>query len=224
VSDPPPAKGPAPAGRRRLGEVIAGWSRATKSVVEGLVAVLTLLALLGVYNATKGDETKGEPMPTPTPTRADVRVDPSAIRVRAGAPSLGRQDDDRGANDYSPDNLLDGNVRTAWVEGVPGLAEGSRLRFTLPERVELTRIRIVNGYAKNTAHLLDNAAARSIEIRTDGTDRPLKRELAHSARPQTIRGAFGTTQEVVVRILSGYEGQRFEDLAVSEISFFAKPT
>jgi hypothetical protein len=29
---------------------------------------------------------------------------------------------------------------------------------------------------------------------------------------------------IVVTILSGYQGQRFEDLAVSELSFFAKPT
>ena len=102
-------------------------------------------------------------------------------------PSLPRQDDAHGANDYAPDNVVDGDIRTAWVEGVPGLARGAQLRFRLPNRVPLARVRLVNGYAKSTAVLLDNAA------------------------PKTV----------LIEIVSAYRGDRFQDLAISEIWFFA---
>jgi hypothetical protein len=218
---PPSAPPSAERKRRGLGEVIAGWSRATKAVAEGLAAIIAVLAAFGVIKATSGDERKQTPTPTATPS-GEVRIDPSAIRVRATPPSLRRQDDDRTANDYIADNVLDGSVRTAWAEGAPGLGVGARLRFTLPERAELTRIRIVNGYGKSRAHLLDNAAAKSIVIDTGGDRRPLRRRLSRTARPQSVRAKFGTTRQVTITITSAYRGDRFEDLAISEVSFYAK--
>ena len=136
-------------------------------------------------------------------------------------PSLPRQDDPQGANDYTPDNVIDGDIRTAWVEGVPGLARGAQLRFRLPNRVALARIRVVNGYAKSTAVLLDNAAPRTVLIRSDGMRGALRRTLARDSRPQSIRAAFGKTRQVSIEIVSAYRGDRFQDLAISEIWFFA---
>jgi hypothetical protein len=203
-------------GRRRSPrERISGWSDTTKRVAEAIIAILTLLTLLGVWKAASGDEAK---------TARDVRIDPSAIRVQASLPALRRQDDDRDANDYVADNLLDGDVKTAWAEGRRGLGIGARLRFTLPQRAELTRIRIVNGYGKSRAHLLDNAAAKAIVIDTDGNREPLRRQLSRTARPQSIQAKFGATRNVTITIASAYPGDRFEDLAISEVSFYAERT
>lgn len=133
----------------------------------------------------------------------------------------GGQDDPQGANDYTPDNVVDGDIRTAWVEGVAGLGRGAQLRFRLPDRVPLARIRVVNGYAKSNAVLLDNAAPRTVLIRSDGTRGALRRTLSRDSRPQSIRAAFGKTRQVSIEIVSAYRGDRFQDLAISEIWFFA---
>jgi hypothetical protein len=218
-------RAPPHAPQRRLTDTIKEWSTATQAFAGAIGAVLALLVTLGVINAAKSDD-GGTPTPTPTAaaTRAaahEVKLDSSTIGVRARPASLAPQGEAAGANDYIPDNLLDGDPRTAWVEGdKTGLGLPARLTFSLPHGVDLRRVRIVNGYAKDTAHLLDNAAARTIEIVT-GTQ-TLRHTLTRTRRPQSVSAAFGHTRQVVIRILSGYPGARFDDLAVSEVAFFAK--
>jgi len=147
-------------------------------------------------------------------------MDASEMSVSASIPSLRREDDPSGANGYSPENLLDGNPRTAWVEGVAGLGIDARLRFVFPQRAALAKIQIVDGYAKTETTALDNAAARKVRIYTDAA-RPLSWTLARSSRPQTISGPFGTTRHVTIEIASAWKGDRFKDLAISEVIFFA---
>jgi hypothetical protein len=202
---------------------VVGFFDSVSKVVGAIAGVLALLGALGLITLTGGDKsTSPEPTPTPTPEPSDVQVDKSETRASASVPSLPRQDDPTDANDYEPDNMLDGQLRTAWVEGVPGLGSGTRLTFRLPTRVRVTRVRIVNGYAKTTKTHLENAAARTILIRTAGMSKPLRHTLARDSRPQTIRGAFGMTRRVTIQIVSAYPGDRFEDLALSEVWFFAR--
>ena len=216
-------RAPPHAPQRRLTDTIKEWSTATQAFAGAIGAVLALLVTLGVINAAKSDD-GGTPTPTATATAAaarEVKLDSSVIGVRSRPASLAPQGQAAGANDYIPDNLLDGDPRTAWVEGdKTGLGLPARLTFSLPHRVDLRRIRIVNGYAKDTAHLLDNAAARTIEIVTGA--QTVRHTLTRSRRPQSVSAAFGRTRQVVIRILSGYPGARFDDLAVSEVAFFAK--
>jgi len=218
-------RAPPHAPQRRLTDTIKEWSTATQALAGAIGAVLALLVTLGVINAAKSDD-GATPTPTPTATATaaaarEVKLDSSVIGVKARPASLAPQGQAAGANDYIPDNLLDGDPRTAWVEGdKTGLGLPARLTFSLPHRVDLRRIRIVNGYAKDTAHLLDNAAARTIEIVTGA--HTLRHTLTRSRRPQSVSAAFGRTRQVVIRILSGYPGARFDDLAVSEVAFFAK--
>jgi hypothetical protein len=221
VRDPPPSQASSPAARRRIVDIVKEWSGATTALAGAASAVIAVLVAVGVVHVAKS----GDATPTPTPTATasaarEVRVDPSAIRVTSRPRSLAPQGAAQDANDYIPDNMLDGDPHTAWVEGAPGLGLPARLTFALPERVDLQRITIVDGYAKDTAHLLDNAAAKTIEIR--GGAKTLRYTLTRSRRPQTVRAPFGRTRTVVIRILSGYPGARFDDLAVSEVAFFAK--
>ncbi len=225
MRDPPPSQASSPAPRRRIVDIIKEWSGATTALAGAASAVIAVLIALGVVHATKSGDATPTPTPNPTATATssaarEVRVDPSAIRVTSRPRSLAPQGGAQDANDYIADNLLDGDPHTAWVEGEPGLGLPARLTFALPDRVDLQRIRIVDGYAKDTAHLLDNAAAKTIEIQ--GGARTVRYTLTRSRRPQTIRVPFGETRKVVIRILSGYPGARFDDLAVSEVAFFAK--
>lgn len=217
------SRGPprSPLGRAWAG--LVGVFEGIGKVAAAIGGVLAVAAALGVYAATGDDDSEPPPTPTPTATATAApprafEVDPSQITAATTTAVLGRQGD----NDYVPDNLLDGDPRTAWVEGEPGLGPGSRLVFTLPRRVELVRLRVINGYAKDTASQLDNAAARTLLITTDATSSPIRRRLARDGRPQTITGPFGTTRRVEIEIADGYPGDEFDDLAMSEIAFIAR--
>jgi hypothetical protein len=234
-----PSPGSAPRGRlTRAAAGAVGLFDSLGKIVGAIAGVVALAGALGFLTLGGGEQSsapstarteasKASPpstagTPTSPSTRREQQVEKSEIVASATVPSLPRQDDARGANDYTPDNAVDGDIRTAWVEGVPGLAGGARLGFRLPHRVVLDRIRIVNGYAKSTAALLDNAAARTVLIRTDGMKGVFRRTLSRDSRPQSVRAAFGPTRRVTIEIVSAYPGDRFDDLAISEIWFFAK--
>jgi hypothetical protein len=218
---------PPPRGRiARAGAAVVGFFEGVGKIAAGIAAVLTIAATVGLVTLTGGgaDEPhKARASATAAVTPREARVDRAEIQVSASVPSLPRENDASGANDYVPDNVLDGDRRTAWVEGVPGLGLGARLTFRFPQRVRLTGVRIVNGYAKSTAALLDNAAPRTLLISTDGRSAPVRARLPHDSRPQTTRADFGPTRRVVLEVESAYRGDRFQDLAISEVSFLALP-
>jgi hypothetical protein len=234
-----PAEGPpdgsSPRGRSaRAAARVVGLFDSVGKVIGAVAGGLALAGALGVLTLS-GDK----PSP-PTTARTETspsitahteasrsspreqQVEKSEIVASATVPSLPRQDDAQGANDYTADNVVDGDIHTAWVEGVPGLGGGARLALRLPHRVALDRIRIVSGYAKSNQVFLDNAAPKTVLIHTDGTEGPLRRTLSRDSRPQSIRAAFGRTRRVTIEIVSAYRGDRFEDLAISEIWFFAR--
>jgi hypothetical protein len=203
---------------------VVGFFDSVGKVVGAIAGVFALATALGVFTLGGADEapTTSAVLGQQSASTAHERlVDTSEIVVESTVPSLQRQDDAQSANDYTPDNLVDGDVRTAWVEGVHGLGTAARLTFRLPRTVDLARIRVVNGYAKSNATFLDNAAPRSVLVRSSGMKTPARWRLAHDSRPQSLRTALGMTRRVTIEIVSAYRGDRFEDLAISEIWFFA---
>lgn len=205
--DPVPPEGKRSVLVRTLTRVVGLFDSVGK-VSGTLLGLVALAGVLGVIGRSSGDA-------------REASVEKSEVRVSATVRSLRRQDDEQSANDYAPDNVLDADHRTAWVEGVPGTGVGAKLRFLLPRTVHLTRIVLVDGYAKSAAAALDNAAARTIRIWTDGR-RPIVRTLKRDTRPQSVRADFGRTRHVTIEVLSAWSGDRFDDLAVSEVTFFAR--
>ena len=51
-------------------------------------------------------------------------------------------------NDYGPENLFDGNARTAWCEGVAGVGAGQRVTISFTGAPVFRRLYIENGYGK----------------------------------------------------------------------------
>jgi hypothetical protein len=198
------------------------WDR--NEILQAIGLLISLAALVVSTVALAEDDASAPQADEP----GEMEVDKSETTVETpGVRPLGRQDDTEGANEYLPENVLDGNRRTAWVEGAAGLGLGTRLVFGLPARVTLTRVRIVNGYAKNTTVHSDNAAARRILISTDERREPVSHVLERSPRKQTIRAAFGLTRRVTIKVVSAYRGdahERFQDLALSEVWFFYRPS
>lgn len=75
-------------------------------------------------------------------------------------------------NSYGVENLVDGNPATAWVEGVDGYGEGETLEFCMACNFEydcgketISKIHIVNGYAKNETTFKNNSRVKELEVR-----------------------------------------------------------
>ncbi|WP_269585204.1 NADase-type glycan-binding domain-containing protein [Roseibium sp. Sym1] len=120
-------------------------------------------------------------------------------------------------NRYGPGNLFDGNLSTAWVEGVSGNGAGQKLLITFDRPRLLSGFELVNGYAKNQDIYAKNARVRSATLRlSDGSSQRL--DLPDNMRKS--RFSFGSPLEVTwmeFEIGSVFPGSKYTDTAVSEL-------
>lgn len=122
---------------------------------------------------------------------------------------------------YGPNNVVDNDFMTAWVEGVGGGGVGQwvSINATTPQKV--SGVRIVNGYPKAGDIFTGNHRPRSVTVSlSDGYEQRLT--LADSYREyQTFNfdRAHETTY-VRVRIDSIYQGAKWDDTAICELQAF----
>jgi Nicotine adenine dinucleotide glycohydrolase (NADase) len=151
-------------------------------------------------------------------TAAPVKLDPRSISASASSelPPAGRVT-------YSIRNTLDGDTRTAWNShgAVDGNGVGETLTYRFPSPVHLVRIALLNGYAKTPELRADNGRIRRVVILTD--HRTVSATLSDSASRQRLDRDFGTTRKVTLRVTAVYPGARYDDLALTEIAFWAAP-
>ncbi|EZH74684.1 hypothetical protein ATO12_13025 [Aquimarina atlantica] len=75
------------------------------------------------------------------------------------------------SQDYSKNNLIDDNDRTAWVEGLSDSGIGEKIRITFKDKNALPYvIRIVPGYLKSEEIWYNNNRVAKITIRTIGIE------------------------------------------------------
>lgn len=119
-------------------------------------------------------------------------------------------------NRYGPNNLFDGNLSTAWVEGVSGNGSGERIVLAFDRPRQLAGFEIVNGYAKNRDIFGKNARVRTARVTLSSGDSQI------ITLPDTMRASsFSFAQPVEatwleLRIESVFPGSRYTDTAVSE--------
>jgi len=206
---PPPSSRPSGAPQRWLVPLTL-----LAVIVVGGVAAVVLVATL------RSDG--GQPPPaTATTARAataPVRVDPRSITARASSelpPTQGRT--------YSIRDTLDGDTRTAWNNhsAVRGSGVGETLTYRFARPLHLTRIELMNGYAKTAELYAANGRIRGVNIVTD--HRTFRATLSDTVHRQRLDRDFGLTQTVTLRVTSIYPGARYTDLALTEIAFWAAP-
>lgn len=139
-----------------------------------------------------------------------------------------------GGNSYEFYNLGDGDETTAWVEGVSGYGEGSKIIYDTrllakdgcdPSRID--SITFVNGYAKSDATFRNNSRVKDVEILflqqvKDGVynDETYKITLEDTAVPQTFYFTNQYVYWVTIIIKSVYPGKKYKDTALSEIKIY----
>ena len=118
---------------------------------------------------------------------------------------------------HVPDRIMDGDTTTAWVEGVEGNGEGESITFTFGDLYVVSDIKIWNGYQKSEDLYYKNARPSELELEfSDGsTERILLQDMASGFQEFALERHV--TSYVKVKIISTYEGSKYEDTVISEI-------
>ncbi len=171
--------------------------------------------------STAADET-----PDPAPdTPRDVAAIATAIPPDTAAPS---RDVDGNAVRYQASYMLDGQPDTAWR--MNGSGAGLDVVFQLDAPTRLTRVGLINGYAKVVPGYNGYAANRRITAVEwsfdDGTT--IRQSLRQVRRLQTVKVDKVVTSSVTLRMLEvtkpakGPAGRNFT--AISDVSLVGRPT
>lgn len=121
---------------------------------------------------------------------------------------------------HSPDRIRDGDLSTAWVEGVSGQGENESVVFMLDNTYRVTGFRINAGYQKNEDLYTKNSRPQSIEVTfSNGQSEIFELQDVLNAQNFDLQAPVDTSS-VTVKILSVYGGWKYTDTAISEISFY----
>jgi RNA polymerase subunit RPABC4/transcription elongation factor Spt4 len=172
-----------------------------------VLAVALVVARLVAFPDHRSDSASSGSDAIRKVSQADVRAQASSTLPDAGALT------------YDACNTLDGNRRTAW-NSAPGTGAGQTLTFTFARPVDLRAITVVNGYAKSPAVFRANSSIREATVMTDATVKPWA--LQDSRTPQKLTENFGITKGVTIRVDQVRLGNRYGEVAVSEVSFLGR--
>ena len=118
---------------------------------------------------------------------------------------------------HVPDRIMDGDTTTAWVEGVEGNGEGESITFTFGDLYVVSDIKSWNGYQKSEDLYYKNARTSELELEfSDGsTERISLQDMASGFQEFALERHV--TSYVKVKIVSTYDGSKYEDTVISEI-------
>lgn len=141
--------------------------------------------------------------PTPPASLAHIR-DVTATSVYSGEYS------------YLPALIRDGDLTTAWVEGVSGQGEGESITVYFDETCRLSGFYIHAGYHKTASLFEKNSRPKEIELSfSDGST--CRVTLDDCMEQQTVSLAPIDTSSLTIRLISVYPGTTYTDTAISEI-------
>jgi hypothetical protein len=148
---------------------------------------------------------------------------------RATASSYLKSNWNKYDENYHPAYLLDGNPKTAWVEGVDGNGEGQTVTIPLSDIKSARAVKLVvmNGYQKNKNLFEANAAPKEVAIEvksaTGDVVGVVKTELKKVMGPQTVvvpveRG--GRVGSVTLTVVSTHAGKVYKDTCISDVEVY----
>lgn len=121
---------------------------------------------------------------------------------------------------HSPNRICDGDISTAWVEGVTGQGENETVVFMLNDTYRVSGFQIYSGYQKNSDLYSKNSRPSVIELSFDNGENE-RFELDDTEGMQSFQLQQPVeTSSVMVKIISVYAGWKYTDTAISELSFF----
>lgn len=124
---------------------------------------------------------------------------------------------------YVAGNLSDGDWSTAWVEGSSGSGAGQSVTMSRASgsKASVSCLELVAGYGKSTDIYYKNARPKQVSLIADSGEVVAQVTLADSYRVvQSISFPAVSTSSITLRIDSVYEGNKYDDCAISEMRCF----
>lgn len=124
---------------------------------------------------------------------------------------------------YVASNLSDGDWNTAWVEGSSGSGAGQSVTISRASggKATVSCLELVAGYGKSTDIYYKNARPKQVSLITDSGEVVAQVTLADSYRVvQSISFPAVSASSITLRIDSVYEGNKYDDCAISEMRCF----
>jgi hypothetical protein len=208
--------------RAALAEATHDLPRGTVRLIVGALVALVVVgtAVFFVLNrATKATLTTQPSTSKSASAGASggVGTPLAAASIKATASSTGARD---GAVTYVAANTLDGKPTTAWNSS--GGGTGITLTFTFAQPVHLSGLTMLDGYQK-TSKAGDlwalNARAKTVTVDSDAGSWTW--DLTDTKDLQTLSQDLGTTSKVTLTIDEIYPGDKYADIAISELGFLA---
>lgn len=163
----------------------------------------------------------GTPTETePTDQNTTTTLAPLAVRPKAAVASSALEATSTAS--YQATNLLDGDLTTAWLEGMDGPGLGEWVRFEFSQPVVLARLEIANGYQKDDDRFLGNPRVKLVKVEySSGTSQLV--DFWDTRDLQAIKPTDEAVEWVKLVIVSVYPGSEWEDTALSEVHIYEEP-
>lgn len=121
---------------------------------------------------------------------------------------------------HSADRLIDGDISTAWVEGMSGQGIKESVSVYFDGEYLINGIKINAGYQKNDELYSKNSRPAKVGIVfSDGTYEVHELDDVNNVQDIVFYGAM-VTSKVSLMIEDVYSGTKYEDTAISEISIY----
>ncbi len=120
---------------------------------------------------------------------------------------------------YSPENVIDGDTKTAWCEGVSGSGEGEWIEIDFYTTRTVSNLKIFPGYGETEKLFRANNRPRALDIEF-GDKSHTSVELTDEYRMQNFSfppKEGGTYLKISIKDV--YKGTKYDDTCISEISF-----
>ncbi len=119
---------------------------------------------------------------------------------------------------YYPNNIIDGNMKTAWVENVSGYGEGEYIEIFFMGSVDISQLQLINGYSKSQELYYKNNRAKKIRI-TFSNGEYIESTLEDGILDfQNIYfDRTFNTYSIKITILEAYPGSHYDDTCISEV-------
>jgi hypothetical protein len=162
--------------------------------------------------------------PPPKPKLLDAPTERRLYSDRIEGSSFLWTDWNKFQENYHPSYILDGDPKTAWVEGADssGAGEWVRIHVSPVEGATKIRLRIQNGYHKSKELYAKNARLKTVELVALPSNTKHKATLEDAMKWQEV--AFeqpaGRLEAIELRAVDVVEGSKYTDLCVSDVELY----
>ena len=126
------------------------------------------------------------------------------------------------SNNYKPENAIDNNISTAWIEGLSDDGIGQFIEFTSKNTFRVDKIDIINGFSKSQDLYMKNNRVKKVTLEFSDGKKQTHELLDGNIDYQTIDVGGVNTSSVKVIIEEVYNGSRYSDTCISEISMYGE--